>query len=268
MSQYLTLDVSDLAMASLFVLANAALSVWLGLGLTRQLIVAAARMCVQLALVALVLKALFALASGPLVLLAAAVMAAFAAHEVRSRQKRPLAGPWGYGLGAGSMVLAGGLVTIIALTTQIRPQPWFDARFAIPLFGMILGNAMTGVALGLNRLADGAARERRAIEARLLLGADRWSAMRAVARDALLAGFTPILNAMAATGVISLPGMMTGQILSGVDPGEAVKYQLLVMFLIAGATGIGVLLAVYGGIWRLSDERDRLRLDRLGPPRQ
>ncbi|MDH3741680.1 MAG: ABC transporter permease, partial [Hyphomicrobiales bacterium] len=76
-------------------------------------------------------------------------------------------------------------------------------------------------------------------------------------------GFMPIINAMAATGVVSLPGMMTGQILSGVDPTEAVKYQLLIMFLIGGATGFGVLLAVLGNIWRLTDERHRLRLDRL-----
>ena len=65
------------------------------------------------------------------------------------------------------------------------------------------------------------------------------------------------------TGVVSLPGMMTGQILAGVDPTQAVKYQLLIMFLIAGATGFGVLLAVLGGVWRLTDERHRLRLDRL-----
>ena len=73
----------------------------------------------------------------------------------------------------------------------------------------------------------------------------------------------PIINSMAATGIVSLPGMMTGQILSGVDPTEAVKYQLLVMFLIGGATGLGVLLATFGSVWRLTDERHRLRLERL-----
>jgi putative ABC transport system permease protein len=73
----------------------------------------------------------------------------------------------------------------------------------------------------------------------------------------------PIINSMAATGIVSLPGMMTGQILSGVDPTEAVKYQLLVMFLIGGSTGLGVLMAVLGSVYRLTDERHRLRLDRL-----
>jgi putative ABC transport system permease protein len=73
----------------------------------------------------------------------------------------------------------------------------------------------------------------------------------------------PIVNSMAATGVVSLPGMMTGQILGGVAPMEAVKYQILIMFLIAGGTGLGAAGAVMGGVFRLTDARHRLRLDRL-----
>jgi putative ABC transport system permease protein len=73
----------------------------------------------------------------------------------------------------------------------------------------------------------------------------------------------PIINSMAATGIVSLPGMMTGQILGGVLPAEAVKYQVLVMFLIAGGTGLGAVMAVLGGIYRLTDARHRLRLNRL-----
>jgi len=78
----------------------------------------------------------------------------------------------------------------------------------------------------------------------------------------------PIVNAMAATGLVALPGMMTGQILSGVDPVEAVKYQTLIMFLIAGGTGFGALTAVLAGAARLTDARHRLRLDRLAPKRK
>jgi putative ABC transport system permease protein len=73
----------------------------------------------------------------------------------------------------------------------------------------------------------------------------------------------PMINAMAAAGVVSLPGMMTGQILAGIPPAEAVRYQLLIMFLISGATGLGLSMAVLGGAWRLTDHRHRLRLDRL-----
>ena len=77
----------------------------------------------------------------------------------------------------------------------------------------------------------------------------------------------PIVNAMAATGLVALPGMMTGQILAGVEPTEAVKYQLLVMFLIAGGTGLGALAAVLGGVYRITDHRHRLRLDRIAAGR-
>jgi putative ABC transport system permease protein len=82
-------------------------------------------------------------------------------------------------------------------------------------------------------------------------------------QEAMRRGFMPLINSMAAAGVVSLPGMMTGQILAGVPPGEAVRYQLLIMFLIAGATGLGVMSAVLSGAWRLTDARHRLRTDRL-----
>ncbi|WP_346432237.1 ABC transporter permease [Breoghania sp. L-A4] len=151
----------------------------------------------------------------------------------------------------------------VALTTQIQPDPWYAPRFLLPMFGMILGNAMTGVSLGLDTLVESTVRDARAVEARLLLGHTRWEAMRTLSRRAIRSGFMPIINSMAATGIVALPGMMTGQILAGADPSEAVKYQVLIMFLIGGATGLGVLGAVMGGVWRLTDDRDRLRLDRL-----
>jgi putative ABC transport system permease protein len=260
---YIPLDYGDVALAATLLALNAVLSYALELRLERQLIIAALRMTVQLLLVGLLLEALFDLASPWLTAAVALFMAAFAGREIMARQERRLKGWWAYGLGASTMMLAAAVVTVLALATQIRPQPWYDPRYAIPLFGMILGNAMTGISLGLNGLTTAAARERGAIEAQLILGATRWEAMRPVSRQALRSGFMPIITAMAATGVVSLPGMMTGQILAGVDPTQAVKYQLLIMFLIAGATGFGVLLAVLGGVWRLTDERHRLRLDRL-----
>jgi putative ABC transport system permease protein len=132
---------------------------------------------------------------------------------------------------------------------------------------MVLGNTMTGIALGLDALTTGAVRDRAAIEARLALGATRRVAMLPVTRAALRGGSMPIVNAMAVAGLVSLPGMMTGQILAGAEPVEAPKYQILVMFLIAGGTGLGTVAAVLGGVYLLSDGRHRLRLDRLGARR-
>jgi putative ABC transport system permease protein len=262
---YVELDHLDLALASLLLLVNVLLSRLLDLGISRSLVVAAVRMTVQLLLIGLVLKSVFAIASPWLTGGLALLMVAFAGYEILARQQRRLAGAWAYGLGTSSMMLAAMTVTVLALTTSIRPDPWFDPRYAIPLLGMILGNTLTGISLAVNELTTGAERDRARVEARLALGGTRVDALRPIVKRALRTGFTPIVNSMAATGVVSLPGMMTGQILAGVDPTQAVRYQLLVMFLIGGATGFGVLMAVLATAWRLSDDRHRLRLDRLQP---
>ena len=265
-SDYISLGYWDVALAAIFLLANGALSLVLRLAVERKLAIAAIRMVVQLFLVGLVLKTVFTLASPWLTLAIALAMAAMAGREIRARQQRRLSGAWSYGLGTGAMMLAGMIVTVTGLVTQIGPDPWWTPRYALPLFGMILGNTMNGISLALDTLTTTVHRERLAIEAQLLLGHTRWQAMTPSTRTALRAGFMPIINAMAATGIISLPGMMTGQILAGVDPPEAVKYQILIMFLIGGATGLGVLGAVLATVWRLTDSRHRLRLDRLAPP--
>lgn len=265
MTPPLSLDVVDLAIAASLLVIDGGLSLWLRLRLAARLALSGARMVVQLLLIGLVLEWLFVVATPAWTGLAALVMVLFAGREAMARQERRLTGWWGYGVGTTAMMTSSILVTVFALTTQVQPDPWFDPRYAIPMLGMILGNTMTAVSLGLHALSTGAWRERRSIEAQLALGATRWEAMRAVNRAAMTAGLMPIVNSMAAAGVVSLPGMMTGQILSGVAPMEAVKYQLLIMFLIAGGTGFGSVVAVMGGAARLTDARHRLRLDRLGP---
>lgn len=263
MNGFISLDYTDVLLASVFLFLNGALSIVLRLGLEWKLAIAAVRMVVQLLMVGLLLKVLFEAASPWLTLGVALAMVAFAGREIRARQEKRLAGLWGFGIGAATMLAAGAIVSIYGLVFQIQPDPWWSPRFALPLFGMVLGNTMTGVSLGLDTLHTTVSRERRAIEAQLLLGRTIREAVGPSMRVALRSGFTPIINAMSAIGVVSLPGMMTGQILSGLEPTEAVKYQLMIMFLIGGATGLGVLGAVFASLWRLSDERHRLRLERL-----
>lgn len=264
---YIPLSLWDLAAASLFVLLNGALSLCLTLGIARQMLIAAARMVVQLAVVGAALTFLFETVSLFWTLAWAAAMVAIAGREIAVRPERRLAGWWGYGLGSASMTLSAGTLTLVALLGSLQPEPWFDPRYAIPLFGMILGNTMTGVSLGIDTLTSAVLSERAGIEARIALGARRMEALRPVLQTATRRGLMPMINAMAVTGLVSLPGMMTGQILAGVPPAEAVRYQLLIMFLIAGATGLGVLLSVLACGWRLTDARHRLRCDRLAAPR-
>ena len=261
------LDYADLLLPALLVVLNGALSLGLRLRLERQLAVAALRMIVQLLLVGYVLTLLFALVSPWLTALAALVMVLSAGHEISARQHRPLSGRWTYGLGTACMLMAAGTGTGFALLTQLRPEPWYHPRYALPLLGMVLGNTMTGISLGLDVLSTGLLQQRAGVEARLALGATRREALLPVMRAALRSGFMPIVNSMAATGLVALPGMMTGQILAGAAPVEAVKYQILVMFLISGGTGLGTLAAVFAAAYRLTDSRHRLRLDRLRPPK-
>lgn len=260
---YVALDTWDLLLAAALILINAALSLGLRLGLGRTLAINAVRMVAQLALVGYVLSWIFAQTSPIWTLAAAAVMIAVAGYEIRARQSRRFTGAWSYFLGSGTLLFVGTLSTIYAVAVIIGPHPWHDPRYILPILGMILGNAMTGVALTVNTLTEAASRDRNAIEARLALGHDRFAAMSDTLRLALRTGMMPILNAMAAAGIVSLPGMMTGQILAGLAPVEAAKYQIMIMFTIAGATSLGIVIAGYAAVLLLTDDRHRLRLDRL-----
>jgi putative ABC transport system permease protein len=157
-------------------------------------------------------------------------------------------------------------VTVLALLMVIGTTPWYAPQYAIPLLGMVLGNTMSGISLGLDRLTQDAAQKRSIIESRLALGQSWDSAISDSRREAIRVGLMPIINSMAAAGIVSLPGMMTGQILAGTPPVDAVNYQILVMFLIAGGTGFGTMVAVNLAARRLFDDRQRLRLDRLSTP--
>jgi putative ABC transport system permease protein len=263
---YIALDHWDLMIAASLLLINGGLSLALSLGLVRSLLIAAIRMTVQLLLVGLVLEALFTSLSPLWTALAVIAMLLFAGREVMARQRHRLRGFWSYGLGTGAMAMASVVVTAFALTTQVAPEPWYHPQYAVPLLGMVLGNTMTGVGLALDALTSGLITGRAGVEARLALGETISSATLPAIRTALRTALMPTVNAMSATGLVTLPGMMTGQILSGIEPQEAVKYQLLVMFLISGGTAIGSIAAVYGGVWRLTDRRHRLRLDRLSVP--
>jgi putative ABC transport system permease protein len=162
---YIALSYWDLAAASVLVFINAGLSVIFRLRVHRSLLIAAIRMVVQLSLVGVVLTTLFSLVSPLWTGLAALGMVLFAGHEAAQRQERGLSGWWSYGLGTGSMMVSSVLATVFALLTALRPNPWYDPRYAIPLLGMILGNCMTGIALGLDTLTTSLVSRHAGVEA-------------------------------------------------------------------------------------------------------
>lgn len=263
MSEIIQLSPVDLAFAALLILALAALSFRLKLGLGKQILISSVRTVIQLTLIGFVLKALFAhVQIGWMSLMALAMLLA-AGYEAASRQKHRLRGWWGFGIGTGAMFVSAFTVTFFALTVIIGSDPWYAPRYAIPLLGMLLGNTMNGIALSVNHLTQSVRSHRAVIETRLALGQTKFEALAELRRESIRTGLIPIINAMAAAGIVSLPGMMTGQILAGNLPVDAVKYQIMIMFMISAGTGFGTLAAVSMTARRMFDDRHRLRLDRL-----
>lgn len=258
----------DLMAAALLVLLLGAASIWLQLGLQSQLLMATLRMVAQLLLIGFVLRALFATTHPLWIVLMAAVMLLVAAREVVQRQSLRLSYKPSFAAALIALLLSCVSVLLLTLLVFIGNQPWYAPRYAIPIFGMLLGNSMTGVALALNTLMQNVVNRRAEIEQRLMLGANRQNAMSDIQRTSIRNAMIPTINAMATAGVVSLPGMMTGQILAGTPPLQAVKYQILIMFVIAASTGFAVMLALWLAARALFDERQRLRLDRLSPDRR
>ena len=218
-----TLNITDLVIAALLVLLLALLSQRQRAGISRQLLVAALRTAIQLTLIGLVLKTLFANAQLGWVTLLALVMLLIAGREVMVRQERRFTGWWGYTVGTVSMFLSSFAVTVFALVAILGNDPWYAPQYAISLLGMLLGNTMNGIAIAMDRLTSAAWEKRNIIEARLMLGERADRAVADLRVQAMRSGMIPIINAMAAAGIVSLPGMMTGQILAGAPPVEAVK---------------------------------------------
>ena len=264
----ISLSTFDLSLAAVLLLALAFCSLKIGLGIEKRIVISGLRMTAQLLLVGLVLKVLFGSGSFWLVFVMSLFMLLVAGYEVWARQRRKLRGRAGYFISTGSMFVSSFSVAFLALTVMVGVDPWYTPQYAIPMLGMLLGNTMNGVALSSDRLTTDIYNQRGMVEQRLLLGQSWQEASSDIRRDCMRVGMIPIINSMAAAGIVSLPGMMTGQILGGSSPMDAVKYQILIMFLIAAGTGFGVITAIWLISRRLFDDRQRLVLDKLTARKQ
>ena len=257
----------ELVLASGLVLLSAAISLVLALGIHRQILVAAVRTAVQLMLIGFVLRALFRSESHLLTALLLAAMVAAAAFEVGSRQQRRMVGLWHFLISGAAVSISTMLIAAFALATLSTSTDWTAPRIVIPIAGIILGTSMNAASVALNSLLTNVAAERNAIEAQLSLGYTRWQAVAPLMRRAVHAGAIPIVNQMAGAGIITLPGIMSGQILVGQDPMAAAQSQIFLMFLLCAASMASIIIAVFLSVSRLTDERHRLRLDRLSQGR-
>ncbi len=235
---YIELSWWQVAFAALLILVNAAISVTLKLGLERSLLIASVRTCVQLVLVGMVLEWVFRFERWYVVVGLGIVMTAIAGWTAAGRSRKKFDG-----LRISCVVsiwASSWLVTAFALFVVLQEnEKWYQPQYAVPLLGMVLGNILNGITLGLNAMTEGLTMRRDQVESLLAIGATRWEAAREPVRQAMATGMTPIINAMMIVGLVSLPGMMTGQLVSGMEPMQTVKYQIVIMFLIASATALG-----------------------------
>ncbi|MGE4370952.1 MAG: iron export ABC transporter permease subunit FetB [Burkholderiaceae bacterium] len=242
----IVLSAAELMVAVPLVLVAMALSWWQQLGLGKSLAIGAVRATIQLLLIGQALIWLFSADRWYWVM---AVLLLMVVAATQSATSRIAAGGsrWPLRWLCGAAILLGSGVTLVYVNgLVVRVTPWYDPQYLIPIFGMIVGNAMNGAALAADRVRSGFEAHNDEIETLLALGASPVQASARVVREAISAAMIPTVNALTVVGLVSLPGMMTGQILAGADPTQAVHYQLVVMFMLTGATAI---TAVCTAIW-------------------
>ena len=260
-SSYIAIGYGQLAMAAALILINMVLSFALRLGLEQRLWIASLRMVVQLLLVGYILEWVFTLRNPAWVLLVALAMTIMAGISAVNRTRRRFISI--YWSSFVSILASSFFVTGLALNGIIKVEPWYNPQYLIPLLGMVLGNALTGTSLALDRFMEDLIRSQGQVEALLALGATRWEAAHGTIKEALRTGMIPTINSMMVMGLVSLPGMMTGQILAGASPIDAVRYQIVIIFMIAAGTALGTMGMVLLAFQALFSREHQLRLERL-----
>jgi len=249
----------DLTLSGVLILIAGAISIALRLGLEKRLFIAAIRAVIQLLLVGYILRIVFRIDNPLPLLLVLIIMILVASFAAVGRSSRTIKGVVGFAFF--TLVLTGLVTTFSATTLIINVEPWYQPRYVIPLLGMVLGNTLTGISLSLDRLLEELAVKRNEIEMELALGATRWEAANRPLGSAVRRGMIPMINSMMVVGLVSLPGMMTGQILAGADPLDAVKYQIIILFMITAATALGCIMTALLVYRRLFNDRHQLRVE-------
>ncbi|MFO0647381.1 MAG: iron export ABC transporter permease subunit FetB [Polyangiales bacterium] len=248
-----------LALSLGLVALSIALSRRWSLGIERDLGLGAVRAAVQLIAIGYVLLVLFEHQRPLLVMLSLAVMLTIASVTASRRVEH---GPPSRVLlpRAFAAIGAGALVALLPVFAWIvPPSPWFEARYLVPIGGMMLSNAMNTVAQVFERVFAQSSSESATVEQWLALGATPRQALASITRAALRAAMIPTINALVTVGLVALPGMMTGQILSGAAPEQAVRYQLVVMYQLVAVAAVSGSIAAWFARRLLFTEQAQLR---------
>jgi putative ABC transport system permease protein len=209
------------------------------LGVGKDLLIGALRSFVQLMAVGYVIKFVFDLEGLPYQLLLLLAMVLVASFTARGRVKSVR--------GAFTISFASILAGVAATVGVMLALGIIDTSpvYLIPLGGIMIGNCMNAVSLGLDRISTEVKDKRGKIEAALTLGASPQQAMEGLVRRSVKASLLPVMNTMKVIGVVHLPGAMTGMLIAGAPPLEAAKIQLIVMYMIAASVSVSVLVSSF-----------------------
>ncbi|WP_017472052.1 ABC transporter permease [Amphibacillus jilinensis] len=257
MDSVIELQLWQMAAAYIFVVALLFIVRIRGISREKEILISSTRMTVQLILVGYILDYLFNNINPLNTIGVIVVMEVFAIHNIYKRTKGTLSKPLKKII-ALSMMFGTLSSLIYFLLAVIHISPWYDPRYFIPIAGMLIGNSMTGISLGVTRLVDDMYAERHLIESALMLGATPKMATKQIVDNAFDSAILPTINSMVGMGIIFLPGMMTGQILSGISPVTAVSYQIAIMLGILGSVAITVILFVQLGYKTFFNEEKQL----------
>jgi putative ABC transport system permease protein len=239
----LEISAGQLGLCLVFVVIAMVASVRLHLKLEKDLLWGTVRTFAQLFLVGYILQFIFRLNNPYAVVGLYVWMIFWAAYTIKGHVKEKAISVFGPTFV--SMVLSYLVVIVFVTAGIVQVKPWYAPQYFIPLGGMIIGNSMTAISIALERLVSEIRRQRGEIELAFAMGATYQEATGDILRAAVRAGMIPSINALMTVGLVSLPGMMTGQILAGADPMTAIRYQIIVMLMLVASTALGSVLVVH-----------------------
>jgi len=259
--EYISLEYSDLLIALVLILIPIVISFQRKLGIEKDLLIGTVRTFIQLMIIGYVLKYIFNFKKWYFVLLMIAIMAIVAGYNAVKRQKTKIKGL--FPIVTLSIFLGAGIAMATLILLILRVSPWYEPQYLIPISGMMLGNAMNATALAVDRLIGETRGRRWEIEAALALGASPIKAINPLLRDTASAAMMPTINAMMVVGIVQLPGMMTGQIIGGVAPEQSVRYQIIIMYMLATSVIVSCMTILYFFYRKLFTDDEQLNFDLL-----